>query len=91
MSGEREHLHHNNPNTPVVVSRNGVQWSDSSVALCKQAECPLRVNSSGIVVVDTVAHLMPGHYRADVVTNGYTPGFKGLRVLACTGTLSFDL
>jgi len=44
-----------------------------------------------IVVVDTVAKLMPGHYQAGVTTNGYTSDFKGLRVLACTGTLSFDV
>jgi hypothetical protein len=76
----------------MLTHRNGVQWSDSSVEVCKQTKCPLDSGSDiHIVVVDTVAKLMPGHYQAGVTTNGYTSDFKGLRVLACTGTLSFDV
>ena len=53
-------------------------------------ECPL-VNGTTVTVVGTAKGLMRGAYDARVTSNGYTPGFQGLRVLACMGTLSFTL
>jgi hypothetical protein len=85
----------------------GVQWSTLSVQVCNSGsvmkgadggdgssgsvgDCPL-VNGTTVTVVGTAKGLMRGAYDARVTSNGYTPGFQGLRVLACMGTLSFTL
>ena len=73
--------------------RNGIQWTDTSTALCggiNSTACPLAVGRYTVASV-TSKKLMPGTYDAKVSTNGIIPGTPGLHVLACTGTLSFAI
>ena len=64
----------------------GIQWRGTSAplgALANGTRTRVAVNATG---------LMRGQYgQADLTTNGFTPDFRGLRVLACMGTLSFSL
>eukprot|EP00929_Paragymnodinium_shiwhaense_P011146 TRINITY_DN116570_c0_g1_i1.p1 TRINITY_DN116570_c0_g1~~TRINITY_DN116570_c0_g1_i1.p1 ORF type:complete len:196 (+),score=13.65 TRINITY_DN116570_c0_g1_i1:50-589(+) len=67
----------------------GIQWKGTTADLCSSpSSCPLKIGTATVVV--TVSAMAGTEYGpGDVTSNGYTPDFQGLRVLACASSLAF--
>ena len=75
----------------------GIQWRGTHTALCTMragvdlngTACPLQPGLHTAVTTVLGLRASTEYGPADVTSNGYTPGFRGLRVLTCAGTMTF--